>query len=342
MDDRVIAVGRWVVEADAIAVLDEASVSLVRERVRWHAARVGLPDLPSAALVNVASELAHNQRVHARGGFVTVRDAVRGQDHGLEVMAADRGEGIADIAAALRGREPRLAGGSLGAGLAAVLELADEVDFDVRLGEGTCIWARKFARTDVRRRRVGIYGRACSGESTSGDDAAFVRAAGALAVAVADGLGHGEGAREASERAREVFVSHPEIDPERLLARCDQELARTRGAVMAVARIDEAHGTVDVASVGNVSVQLVGPTGSKHFGGSSFFLGAPGGVKRLTTERAQMRPGEALLLFSDGLTSRADLGGDAMLLREEPVVIAQHALERFGRHNDDATVLVVA
>jgi anti-sigma regulatory factor (Ser/Thr protein kinase) len=345
MDHRMIAVGRWFVEADAIPVLDEASVALVRERVRQQAARVGLPDSPAAALVNVASELAHNQRVHARGGFVVVRDAVRGPDRGLEVMAADDGDGIVDVAQALEGRGRRDVAGpsaSLGIGLAAVLELADEVDFDVRLGEGTCVWARKFAHTDVRRRRVGIYGRAFRGESTSGDDAAFVRTADALHVGLADGLGHGEGAREASERARHILVAHPELDPERLLARCDQALARTRGAVMAVARIEESGGEVAIASVGNVSAHLVGPTGSKHFGGSSFFLGAPGGVKRLATERGSVQAGQALVLFSDGLSSRADLAGDAMLLRQEPIVIAQRAVEQFGRHNDDATVLVVA
>jgi anti-sigma regulatory factor (Ser/Thr protein kinase) len=340
MGDHLSTVGRWVVEADAIPIFDEASVSLVRERVRQHAAGVALPDVRAAALVNVASELAHNQRLHARGGFVVVREVVWGGERGLEVVAADRGPGIADVAGALEGKGRAV--GSLGVGLAAVLELADEVDVDVRLGEGTCIWARKFARADTRRRQVGVYGRACGGESTSGDDAGFARAAGALVVGVADGLGHGEAAREASERARNLLLAHPELEPEQLLARCDAELARTRGAVMAVARIDESAGEIALASVGNITAQLVGPAGSRHFGGSSFFLGAPGGVRKLTTERRVMQPRDALVLFSDGLSSRAALSEDPALLREHPVVVAQRALERFGRLNDDATVLVVA
>ena len=111
---------------------------MLRDRVREHAARVELPEVPAAALVNVASELAHNQLSHAVRGFVEVRETLRGGDRGIEVIAADAGRGIADPARALEGRGS--SGSSLGVGLAAVLELADEVDIDVRLGEGTRTW----------------------------------------------------------------------------------------------------------------------------------------------------------------------------------------------------------
>ena len=335
-----LTVGRWVLDRDALPVVDAASTSLVRERVRATAARIGLPDLAAAALVNVASELAHNQLAHAEArGFVAVHPVSRGADVGLEVVAADSGRGIPDIARALEGRPS--GDSSLGIGLAAVLELADEVDFDVRLTEGTCVWARKFARSETRRRRVGIYGRPCPGEITSGDDAAFARLGDWLSAGVADGLGHGEAAREAAERARNVLLASPEIDPQALLTRCDAALARTRGAVMAVARIDEGRGEIDVSSVGNVGAQLVGASGSRRFGGSSFVLGAPGGARRMATEHRRMEPRDVLLLCSDGVSSRADLTGDHSLLREHPVVIAQRVVERFARDGDDVTVMAV-
>ena len=338
MGDALTAVGRWSVSTHATPIRDAASVSVVRELVRDRAAHIGLPQVPAAALVNVASELAHNQLVHGVRGSIEVRETVRGAERGLGIVAADEGRGIVDVARALEGRGS--SGPSLGVGLAAVMELADEVDIDVRLGEGTCIWARKFAHTETRRRRVGLYGRACAGERTSGDDAVFVRTAGALLVAVIDGLGHGEAAREASERARDVVVAVPKLDLTSMLGRCDTELAHTRGAVMTIARIEDGGGFA-LASVGNVTAQLVGPGTSKRFGGSSFVLGAPGGARRMTTELHAMGPRDALVVFSDGVTSRLDLTGDHALLREHPVVMAQRIVERFGRDNDDATVLVV-
>lgn len=339
MAHETIAIGRWTLDAQAIPVVDGASAAVVRERVREEAARVGLPEVAAASLVNVASELAHNQIAHAGGGVVLVREA-RGPVTGLEVVAADGGPGILDVARALEGRPSGRR--SLGVGLAAALELADEVDFDVRLGEGTCVWARKFAHHDVRRRRVGVYGRAFPGEPTSGDDTAFARDEHGLLVGVVDGLGHGVLAREAAERAAAVLQSEAARGPEEVLRWCDKALDRTRGAVMAAARVEEPDGQVVVSSVGNIGVHVVEPGRSRRFAGSSFVLGAPGGARRVMTERSTLDRHAVLVLFSDGVSSRAELDRDVSLLHEHPVVIAQRIVERHARDNDDATVLVVA
>jgi hypothetical protein len=69
-------------------------------------------------------------------------------------------------------------------------------------------------------------------------------------------------------------------------------------------------------------------------------LGAPGQVRKPVTEREQIGPRDVLILFSDGINSRADLERDLDLLREHPIVIAHQFVERFGRDNDDVLVLV--
>ena len=340
MEGPVDPVEAWIGGQDAIPVVDDASVSLVRERVRELGAQVRLPEVTTASLVSVASELAHNQVRHAHGGAVAIRTFVRGQEVGLEVIAADAGPGIVDVARALEGR--RSGPGSLGSGLAAVMELADEVDFDVRLGEGTCIWARKLSSLQVRRRRVGIYGQAYEGEVLSGDDAAFVRTPDALLVGVIDGLGHGPEARDPAARSRCVLVEHPELDLEGILAQVDAELHGTRGAVMTVARFQEAEGRLTLAAVGNVGAQYYGVHASRRFGGSSFVLGSPGGARHIRPEAHDLGRMDALVLFSDGVSSRMSLEEERGLLREHPIVIAQRVVERFGRSNDDVLVLVVA
>lgn len=328
----------WLGDAEGIPVLDEASVALVRERVRAEAMRIGLGEIPTASLVNVASELAHNQRMHARSGVVVVRAVQRGDQRGLEVVAADRGGGIADVARALEGRPSGT--GSLGIGLAAVLELADEVDIDVRLGEGTCVWARKFDAAAPRRPRVGAFGRSFPGEPCSGDDAAFVRGSDWLLVGVVDGLGHGEPARQASVQAARVVAADGDTAPGQVLAECDRRLMRTRGAVMAAARLDEA-GEMSVAGVGNVGAHVYGPGPSWRFGGSSYVLGSPGGARRVAVESHRLLAREILVLFTDGIRSKLDLTGELDLLREHPAIIAQRIVERFARDDDDVLVMVV-
>jgi anti-sigma regulatory factor (Ser/Thr protein kinase) len=331
---------QWLGGADALATLDEASVSAARELVRAEGARIGLPAAPIARLVNVASELAHNQLAHARGGQIAVRPVVCAGVQGLEVVAADRGEGIADPARALAGRPSRP--GSLGVGLAAVCELADEVDFDIRLGEGMCVFARVFAHASTRGLEVGILGRPCGGESISGDDAAVAREGSRLLLGVADGLGHGPLAREASAGAARVLRESPGAPPDAVLGACHRALAQTRGAVMAVCAIEETTRDLTIASVGNVSAHVYGLGPSRRFDGSSFVLGDAGRApRRIATERRLLSRPDLLVLFTDGVSSRTNLDGDRDLLRQHPILIAQQVLERFGGSHDDALVLVV-
>jgi hypothetical protein len=267
-----------------------------------------------------------------------VRSIVGRDGPGLEVIAADAGPGIPDVARASEGRAASARG--LGVGLAAVHELADEVDMDVRLGEGLCVRARKYAQASHRGRRVGIYGRPFPGESVSGDDATFARSGGSLLAGVADGLGHGPAARHAAALAMRLLADRAGVALEQALSECDPALVGTRGAVATAARVDDL-GSVSVAAVGNVGAHVYGPAGSGRFGGTSFVLGARGQVKRIASETRLLGPRDVLVLFSDGIKSSMDLGADLDLLREHPVVVAQRVVERFARPDDDVLVLVV-
>jgi anti-sigma regulatory factor (Ser/Thr protein kinase) len=335
----------WLEDAEATPLLDAASVAVVREQVRERGAALGLPATVTGSLVNIASELGHNQLAHGRRGRIALRALARGGVPGLELIAADEGPGIRAPGEALRA-QPRIPTSSdpalptsLGVGLAAVLEHADEVDFDVRIGEGTCVWARKFAAEVPRRRQIGIYGRAYPGESISGDDAAFVRDDELLLVGLADGLGHGPLARSAASRAVGTLREQSAASLEQILMTAHRALHQTRGAVLASARLHEPSGQLESASVGNAAVRLCGPQLHRRFSGRSFVLGSPGHVRTPVTEREQIGPRDVLILFSDGISSRADLERDLDLLREHPIVIAHQFVERFGRDNDDVLVL---
>jgi anti-sigma regulatory factor (Ser/Thr protein kinase)/serine/threonine protein phosphatase PrpC len=324
---------------ELVLIDDEASISLVREAVRRLGGEVGMAIDRYEALVAAASELGHNQLAHGHRGSMAVSSISRDGVAGLEVVAFDEGHGINDPTAALRG-EPR-ASGSLGVGLSAAYRLCDEMDFDVRLGEGTYVAARKFA-TPLPRSEVAIFGRPIEGERESGDDAAFVRSPEALLVAVADGLGHGPEAREASARAMVAVRGHAEGELASLLGACDRALRGTRGAVMAVARFDRGAHILSHASAGNINSHLYRPRATRRFGSVSCVLGARGPSPRLMVETEALEPRPLLVMFSDGISSRADLSGELELLRQPPLVIAHQMVMRHGRSTDDALVLVAS
>ncbi len=329
----------WLGDAEPIPILDDASVSVARERVRRLGGELGLAEEVIESVATAASELARNQLVHGRGGRFAVNPIERRGVRGLELVAADRGPGLVDPARALAGTIST--SGGLGSGLAGVRRFMDELDFDIRLTEGTCIWARKFAGPVPYRSEVGILGRPCEGEYESGDDAAFVRSDSALTIGVVDGLGHGILARDVAAPATALLRSRAEQDPAAILVAVDDGLRGTRGAVMAVARVDRLLGHIEHAGVGDVRAHVYRPRECRRFSQVAGVLGAMDqrGRKNVV-EREPTRDDAVIVMFSDGLTTRVDISQELQLLRRHPIEIAAHLLERFGRSNDDALVLV--
>jgi anti-sigma regulatory factor (Ser/Thr protein kinase) len=338
-----LLIEEWTGDADAIFVLDEASLSLVRERIRELASSSGVASEIVDRAVLVASELGRNQLRHALAGRMIVRTVARGGHRGLEITALDRGGGLADAAGALDQRRKAREEGSLGVGVGSVRRLSSEVDFDVRLGEGTRVEARIFADDVPRRREVGIYGRPHSEEKVSGDHGAFRRPEGseALVLVVTDGLGHGPLAREASHAAMSAVYAHASETPSAIIEATGAVLSQTRGVVMAVCRIDEAAATMEAASIGNVELQVCRPRDARRFGGTSAVVGGRGNrPAKPRSESAPLAQNDVVVLVTDGISSKLSIEQDLALLREHPVVIAQRIMERFGRTNDDALVLV--
>jgi anti-sigma regulatory factor (Ser/Thr protein kinase) len=328
---------RWLGGAEAAATIDEASVAVARDLVRTRAAEIGMSTESAAALATAASELGHNQLRHARRGKIAVRRIARAGTPGLEVIAADSGEGIENVETIVSHESDT----GLGIGLAGVLDLADEVDFDVRLGEGTCVWARKFAAPVPYAKRVALVGRPIEGERASGDDGAIVRLEdGTIVIALADGLGHGAEASDAARAAIACVLSHPERDIAALFDECHAALDKTRGAVMAIARVAPG-GALDAAIVGNVQLRTVGRKAGadRRYAGPSFTLGSPGRLARVRTEHDVVASHESFLAFSDGVSTRLVMEAD--LFGVPHVVAARRLLDAFSDRRDDAMIALV-
>lgn len=96
----------------------------------------------ASRLITVASELANNIVKYADSGQLTVTLTSTGPRTLLELVATDRGPGIADLEAALR--DNWSTGGGLGLGLPAVRRMVDEFHIRSQVGQGTQVTVRRW------------------------------------------------------------------------------------------------------------------------------------------------------------------------------------------------------
>src|SRR5262245_15819235 len=249
----------------------------------------------------VVTEVATNLVKHTDGGEILFQSATHEGGWGLDVVALDRGPGIANLDEALRdGFSTR---GSPGTGLGAIFRQSRSFDIHSASGVGTGLLASLWIGPDGKEMDHAIGGVSVpkTGEDVCGDSWAVVQDADRVRVFLADGLGHGPLAAEAASRARDVFLARPRLDPADVVALMHDALRPTRGAAAAVAGIDRGHRVVRFAGVGNVA-------GSIFSGASSRSMvsvhGTLGHDLRKVQQFEYPWPSDGLLVMnSDGLVS---------------------------------------
>ncbi len=156
---------------------------------------------------------------------------------------------------------------------------------------------------------------------------------------ICDGLGHGALAREAADLALATAGDRLTQSPDEILAACGAALAGTRGAALAVVRLDE-RGWLEAISVGNIEGGIATGAAVRAVGSQPGVVGRPSELHTPRVNRMPMLAGARLLLATDGVLAplaelRAPLPADFPLWS-----LAQRVFDSPCRV-DDATVIVV-
>lgn len=327
----------------AIAIDDPSQVGEARRTATAIAATAGLTETETGRLAIIASEAATNIVRHAARGELVLRAIVSGERASVDLIAIDAGPGIPDLTRALR--DGYSTGGTSGTGLGAISRLATAFDIFTAPGRGTVLAARiegdpRGAAGPKPAFDIGVVRVAKQGEAECGDDWGITCHDGKRAtLAVADGIGHGPAAAEASRRAVEVARDHASEQPAAGLAAVHAALRPTRGAAVAIAELDQANATVRFAGVGNISACIVGQHDSRS---AISHNGIAGHEARKIQEFSYIWPaGSLVILHSDGLSARWELGAYPGLQSHHPSVVAGVLYRDFSRRRDDALIVVV-
>jgi len=318
---------------------DTSAAGTVRRSVAHVARRLGFSEARIAEVAVAATELTTNAVLHASGGSALVRIRREGDQSSVELIVVDAGPGITDVPVALVDGESSR--GTLGVGLGAVRRLANHFEAYSARPAGTVMWTSFLPDREAVAvpTRVDGLTRPITGESVCGDAWAAVETDDRVAALVADGLGHGELAAQASRAAVETFAADPWRGPVAILADANRRLAGTRGAAVLVVEIDRVAREVRWAGVGNIVGRVIGGTQMTNLSSRPGIVGQR--VPRLREERAALDERTLVVLHSDGLTAKWALEHWAGLVLRSSTVVAAALLQWAGLRQDDASVVVI-
>ena len=293
-------------------------VSEARRAATALAEAEGVADPGRAAIV--ASELATNILKYATKGALQISPLSNRGGAGVEILAMDRGPGIVNLTESLR--DGHSTAGTSGTGLGAVKRLSDEFDVYSQPGKTTVLMSRirgNAASSVESQFVVGVTERPVTGEEVSGDGWGIRSENDRILMMVADGLGHGLLAADASRAAVNAFRTSKEWEPIGLVEAMHRALRSTRGAAVAVAVLEFGKKQVRFSGLGNIAGTVMMPGKSQ---GMVSLSGIAGHEARQIREFVYPLSDESLVVMhSDGLSANwATKSSD--LLRRHPGTIS--------------------
>lgn len=321
----------------SVALSDRSSIGEARRTAIAVAQTLGFSEDRRNDLAIVITEAATNVILHAKSGEMLICPG--GDDHStwIDLMAIDAGPGINDISRAMEDGFSTI--GTHGQGLGAIGRLSDSSALHSLADKGTVYWSRfDQTRTSVSP-AMGIVSVPVKGESVSGDGYFTLRDGARSLYMLVDGLGHGVGASEAAKEALSVIRASARESASEIVRRTHDALKKTRGAAMSVAIVDSEQKILTYAGVGNIGASLTTGATERSLISQNGTLGAI--LPRVVQEYTYPVERNALLLmFSDGLASRASVTAYTGIQGRHPALIAGVLYRDFARKRDDVTVLV--
>jgi anti-sigma regulatory factor (Ser/Thr protein kinase) len=328
----------------AMAVSEQSQVGEARRVAARLAQDMAFDAASSGRLALVVTELATNLARHAQRGRLLLGSRTLGVRPCLEVLSLDHGPGMADVDRCLQ--DGFSTGGTPGSGLGAVRRLSDAFSVFSAPGLGTVISARvdvpgskgPAPGADAAQFELAGICLAAPGETACGDAWDVSLHGDRARVMVADGLGHGPVAAEASDAAIKVFRMAGGT-PAAVLERAHENMRSTRGAAVAMAELDTQASTVTFVGAGNIAGRIVSGVHDRSLMSQHGTLGVQ--IRRLNEAASHWPAHSLLILHSDGIISRWSLADVPGLLRCDPAVVAGWLIRDYCRGRDDATVVVV-
>ncbi|NMG06022.1 ATP-binding SpoIIE family protein phosphatase [Brasilonema sp. UFV-L1] len=326
----------------ALPMIEPSQAGEARRSAIALATSLGFNETERGKVGIVVTEIANNLVQHAKNGLVLLQAIEKHNIHGLEVLGLDTGPGISNISECLRDGFSTTT--TPGNGLGAITRLSSLVDIYSIPDMGTVIlshlWASPIPESSSSKHlELGVVCLPKAGEEICGDAWAYEISQERCLILVADGLGHGSLAAQASTEAVRVFHEHIHHTPREIMEAAHKALRSTRGAAVGIAEINFADQSVRFAGVGNIAGIILCDTKRQNLVSYNGTVGCE--VRKIQEFTHQWHPGGLLIMHSDGLGTQWRLERYPGLIHKHPSLIAGVLYRDFYRVRDDVTVLVM-
>lgn len=320
-------------QAVIVRVQEPPQVAEARRRASEAGRKQNLDAESLGRLEIVTTELATNMLAHAKGGEIVITTP---REQSIEVIAIDTGPGISDLA--LSFQDGFSSGRTPGLGLGAIRRQSQRVSVFAPPGKGMVISALVQPASVASLPGIAVICVPVRGESVSGDTWAHAGDSGRELFMIADGLGHGEQAAEASQMAERIFQSALGESPDEIVRRMHNGMKATRGAAVMIVSLDREKRVARWCGVGNISSSLHRPGACRGMVSENGIVGHQ--TPRFRVQEAPWSPVDVLIMHSDGLSSRWQMENYDGLLPLSSATIAGVLYRDQSRASDDRTILV--
>lgn len=320
-------------------IADASQISSTRRACAELTNTLGFSDVQAGRLSILVTELATNILKHALEGDMLVRPVQRDGKHGIELVAIDKGPGITNLSASLL--DGVSTSGTPGNGLGAMRRLSSEFDIFSSSGKGTAVYLTVWSTEEPPKSadyRMGIVCLPVPPETLCGDGWALRDQAGSVTVMVADGLGHGPSAHEASRPAIEVIEQSSYQSSKQALEDIHYASRGTRGAAVAVAIIRPSQRSLLYSGIGNIAGLISNKGNRRQLMSHNGIVGT--NMRAVHELKYDWDDSATLIMHSDGLQTQWDLQSYPGLESCHPALIAAVLYRDFSRNRDDVTIVV--
>lgn len=321
-----------------IPVTEQSQVGDARRKATRLATSLGFDDVSAAEVSIVTTELATNLIKHTTsGGTLIVQEKRIDRVSCVEILSIDKNPGA-------QSHEQWIADGfsttnTLGTGLGAVKRLATNFDIHSDQEHGTAVLARLTHPkvSSAKSFDVGVVNFPKTDELVCGDSWVVVEDGDKAAILVADGLGHGIEANEASQRAISTFIQDPWKAPSESLQLLHTVLRGTRGAAISIVHINRETGTLVFAGLGNVAGVLDNNAERRHLVPDNGTVGYE--ARKFRNQEFLWNRNSVLILHSDGCSSSWNLNNYPTLKEHTSTLISAVLYRDFSKSYDDVTIV---